>query len=76
LEPNYVKNDPSGSYTNRYECHIYWELAESITRKAAPIYIEVEAGNRRAVIRLPLEIAMQIRDVLEPSGTGIGVDVV
>jgi hypothetical protein len=40
------------------------------TGEGAPIYIEVEAEDRRATIRLPVEIAQQIRDVLEPTGKG------
>ena len=58
------------------ECHIYWELAERVPGKAAPIYIEVEAENRRAVIRLPIEIAKQIRDVLEPPSKGSGLELI
>jgi hypothetical protein len=58
------------------ECHIYWELAERIPGKAAPIYIEVEAEDRRAVIRLPVEIAKQIRDVLEPTWKGSNLEVI
>jgi len=54
------------------ECHIYWELGERIPGKAATIYIEVEAENRHAVIRLPVEIAKQIREVLEPMSEGLG----
>jgi hypothetical protein len=57
-------------------CHIYWELAERIPGKAAPIYIEVEAHDRRAVIRLPVEIATKIRDVLEPKEQGASRDVI
>jgi hypothetical protein len=54
------------------ECHIYWELGERIPGKAAPIYIEVEALGRQAVIRLPIEVAKQIREVLEPPSEGFG----
>jgi hypothetical protein len=58
------------------ECHIYWELAERIPGKAAPIYVEVQAEGRRAAIRLPVEIAKQIRDVLQPTGKGLGLDLI
>ena len=47
------------------DCHLYWELAER-TPKAAPIYLEIEASGRRAVIRLPREVAEQVRSVLCP----------
>lgn len=57
-------------------CHIYWELAERIPGKAAPIYIEVEAVDRRAVVRLPVEIANQIRNVLQPKTEGMGLEVI
>jgi len=57
-------------------CHIYWELAERIPGKAAPIYIEVEAQGRRVAIRLPVEIAKQIRDVLEPHERRLGLEVI
>ena len=46
-------------------CHLYWELAER-TSKAAPIYLEIEAAGRKAVIRLPKEVAGKIRSVLCP----------
>lgn len=58
------------------ECHIYWELGERIPGKAAPIDIEVRAQNRHAVIRLPIEIATQIRAVLEPPEQGLGLEVI
>ena len=57
-------------------CHIYWELGERIPGKAAPIYIEVEGQDRHAVIRLPPDIAKQIRDVLERQDRGLGLDVI
>jgi len=47
-----------------------------VAGKAAPIYIEVEAENRRVTIRLPIEIAKQIRDVLEPPSKGSGLELI
>jgi hypothetical protein len=47
------------------ECHLYWELAERIPHKA-PIFMHVEAKGRETTIRLPIEIAQQIREVLDP----------
>ena len=29
------------------ECHLYWELAERIPGKAAPIFIEIQADGKR-----------------------------
>lgn len=58
------------------ECHLYWELADRIPGKAAPIYIEVGAEDRRAVLRLPIEIAEQIRDVLQPTSQGLSLEVI
>jgi hypothetical protein len=48
------------------ECHLYWELAERIPGKAAPIFIEIETDGKETTIRLPPEIAQKIRDVLDP----------
>jgi len=28
-------------------CHLYWELAERIPSKAAPIFIEIQADGKR-----------------------------
>ena len=49
-------------------CHLYWELAERIPNKAAPIFIEIQADGKETTIRLPSEIAQKIRDVLDPNG--------
>jgi hypothetical protein len=57
-------------------CHIYWELAERIPGKAAPIYIEVEAQGRHVAIRLPVDVAKEIRDVLEPQEQGSSLEVI
>ena len=65
-----------GEDENGNNCHIYWELAERIPGKAAPIYIEVEAEDRSAVVRLPADIASRIRDVLEPREKGSSMDVI
>ena len=50
------------------DCHIYWELAERIPYKAAPIFMNVEANDKEVTVRLPKEIAQQIRDVFDPEG--------
>ena len=44
--------------------HIYWELAERVPKKSAPIYLEIDDHGKELVIRLPKEIASQIRDFL------------
>lgn len=51
------------------DCHLYWELAERTPQSApnaAPIYLEIEASGRKAAIRLPREVAEQVRNVLCP----------
>ncbi len=48
------------------QCHLYWELAERIPGKAAPIFMSIKA-NGETTIRLPKEIAQRIRDILEPN---------
>jgi len=48
------------------DCHLYWELAERIPGKAAPIFMSIEAEGKDAVIRLPKEVGQKIRDILEP----------
>jgi hypothetical protein len=48
------------------DCHLYWELAERIPGKAAPIFMRIEADGREATIRLPKDLAQKIRDLLDP----------
>lgn len=48
------------------DCHLYWELAERIPGKAAPIFMSIEAQGRETSIRPPKEIAQKIRDILAP----------
>jgi hypothetical protein len=48
------------------DCHLYWELAERIPGKAAPIFMTIEADGREATIRLPKDLAQKICDVLSP----------
>jgi len=48
------------------DCHLYWELAERIPGKAAPIFMSIEARGKRTAIRLPKEVGEKIRDILEP----------
>lgn len=49
-------------------CHIYWELAERIPGKAAPIYMSLEKEGKEIVLRLPKELANEIRMLLNPDG--------
>ena len=51
------------------DCHLYWELADRIPGKAAPIHIKIEADGKATTIRLPKEIAQQIREILDPHGS-------
>ena len=63
----------SSLHTERGESwiHLYWELAERIPAAiAAPIYLHIEGYGKEATIRLPKEIAQQIRDVLDPAPGG------
>ena len=39
------------------DCHLYWELAERIPYKAAPIFMKIEANGKEATIRMPKEVA-------------------
>lgn len=48
------------------DCHLYWELAERIPGKAAPIFMSIQAEGKETVMRLPKEIGEKIRDILEP----------
>jgi hypothetical protein len=48
------------------ECHLYWELAERIPGKAAPIFMSIQAQGNETVVRLPKEIGEKIREILEP----------
>jgi hypothetical protein len=48
------------------DCHLYWELAERIPGKAAPIFMSLEADGKEAAVRLPKEVGEKIREVLEP----------
>ena len=48
------------------DCHLYWELAERIPGKAAPIFMSIQAEGKETVMRLPKEIGAKIRDILEP----------
>jgi hypothetical protein len=48
--------------------HLYWELAERIPGKAAPIFMSIKAAGKETTIRLPKEIAQTVRDVLDPDG--------
>jgi len=38
------------------ECHLYWELAERMPGKAAPVFISVQAEGKETAIRLPKEV--------------------
>ena len=49
------------------ELHIYWELAERVPHESAPIYLEIEADSKQVSIRLPKEVAQQVRDLLAPN---------
>ena len=49
------------------DCHLYWELAERIPGKAAPIFMSIEVDGKETTIRLPKEIAQTVRDVLDPN---------
>jgi hypothetical protein len=51
------------------DCHLYYELAERIPGKAAPIFMEIENAGQAVSFRLPREIGQQIRDVLDPEGS-------
>jgi hypothetical protein len=48
------------------DCHLYWELAERMPGKAAPIFMSIEARGKQTAIRLPKEVGEKIRDILEP----------
>ena len=48
------------------ECHIYFELAERVPYKSAPIYLELEADGKTVLLRLPKDMAQQVRDLLAP----------
>jgi hypothetical protein len=48
------------------DCHLYWELAERISGKVAPIFLNIEADGKETTIRLPKEIAQAVRDALDP----------
>jgi len=48
------------------ECHLYWELAERIPGKAAPIFMSIQDQGKEVVARLPKEIGEKIRDLLDP----------
>jgi hypothetical protein len=50
------------------ECHIYWELGERTPAKSAPIYLEIAKSGKRVSLRLPKELAMEIRSLLDPEG--------
>ena len=52
------------------ECHLYWELAERIPGKAAPIFIEIETGGKETTIRLPPEIVQKFGMCLIPMPDG------
>ena len=54
---------------NGREIHIYWELGERAAPNFAPMYLEVESGGKEVAIRLPKEIAQQLRDMLTPEGS-------
>jgi hypothetical protein len=47
-------------------CHLYWELAERIPGRAAPIFMSIEANGKETTIRLPKEVAQAVRDALDP----------
>ena len=49
------------------DCHLYWELAERISGKAAPICMSMEAEGKETTMRLPKEIGEKIRDVFQPN---------
>ncbi len=55
-----------GTDEKRTGCHLYWELAERIPAKAAPICMSIEAEVKDTTIRLPKEIGQRIRDIFEP----------
>jgi hypothetical protein len=40
-------------------CHLYWELAERMPGKAAPIFMSIEANGKEIAVRLPKEIGQQ-----------------
>ncbi len=50
-------------------CHIYWELQERTPAGGAPLYLELKREGKELTIRLPREIAQQLRDFLDPDGT-------
>jgi hypothetical protein len=50
------------------DCHLYYELAERIPGKAAPIFMQIVAQGHDISVRLPKEIAQKIRDILDPEG--------
>jgi hypothetical protein len=51
------------------DCHLYWELAERIPGKAAPIFMSIVSEGRETTIRLPKDIGQQIRDILAPDAS-------
>lgn len=56
-----------GTDENGKDCHLYWELAERTPgRKAAPIFMSIEAEGKETAVRLPKEIGEKIRDILAP----------
>ena len=55
-----------GTDESSRDCHLYWELAERIPGRAAPIFVSIEARGKQAAIRLPREVAEKIREILEP----------
>jgi hypothetical protein len=58
------------------EVHFYWELAEREPGKAAPIYLEVTARNREVAMRLPENVAKEVRDVLEDPTRSLNLEVI
>ena len=56
------------------DCHLYWELAERMPGKAAPIFMSIQAQGKETLMRLPKEIGEKIRDILEPMQRGKSSD--
>jgi hypothetical protein len=57
------------------EVHFYWELAERDPGNAAPLYLEVSARDREVAIRLPKDVAKEVRDALEDPTRSLNLEV-
>ncbi len=49
-------------------CHIFWELGERVPLGGVPLYLQLEREGKQLRIRLPKELAQEVRDFLDPKG--------